>query len=162
MYQAFNFRKIKNLWFQPGSVKFILFCKYSCIHVPLTEFTLLFTDIPSFTQVTSKVFFLSTNIVIILNHFLLLFPTSNESKNRGFSIVVDMRGSAWQPLKTVTKVLQVRRKKKKSFNLFSNLINLTTVLWFPKSGRLWTDHHYFHRYLHNDEFNSRFPVGISK
>ena len=31
-----------------------------------------------------------------------------------------------------------------------------------KPGWLWTDFHYFHKYLHNDELNSRFHMGISK
>ena len=33
---------------------------------------------------------------------------------------------------------------------------------YRKPGWLWTDFHYFHKYLHNDELNSRFHMGISK
>ena len=32
---------------------------------------------------------------------------------------------------------------------------------YRKPGWLWTDFHYFHRYIHNDEFNSSFHMGIS-
>ena len=33
---------------------------------------------------------------------------------------------------------------------------------YRKPGWLWTDLHYFHKYLHNDELNSRFHIGIGK
>ena len=32
---------------------------------------------------------------------------------------------------------------------------------FRKSGQLWTDFHYILKYLHNNEVNSRFYMGIS-
>ena len=35
-------------------------------------------------------------------------------------------------------------------------------LWYRKPGWLWTDLHFFHKYLHNDELNSRFHMGIRK
>ena len=44
--------------------------------------------------------------------------------------------------------------------------SLNTFIWkqqtYRKPGWLWTDLHYFHKYLHNDELNSRFHMGISK
>ena len=38
---------------------------------------------------------------------------------------------------------------------------LDYLFMYRKPGWLWTDFHYFHKYLHNDEFNSGFPIGIS-
>ena len=36
------------------------------------------------------------------------------------------------------------------------------ILYYCKPWWLWTDFHYFDKYLHNDECNSRFHMGISK
>ena len=38
---------------------------------------------------------------------------------------------------------------------------ILVLLQYRKPGWLWTDLHYFHKYLHNDELNSRFDMGIS-
>ena len=38
---------------------------------------------------------------------------------------------------------------------------LDYLFMYRKPGWLWTDFHYFHKYLHNDEFNSGFHMGIS-
>ena len=35
-------------------------------------------------------------------------------------------------------------------------------MYYRKLGWLWTDLHYFQKYLYNDELNSRFHMGISK
>ena len=40
--------------------------------------------------------------------------------------------------------------------------NFICKFQYRKPGWLWTDLHYFHEYLHNDELNSRFHMGISK
>ena len=44
----------------------------------------------------------------------------------------------------------------------SNFKNVCLFLGYRKLGWLWTDFHYFHKYLHNNELNSRFYMGISK
>ena len=36
------------------------------------------------------------------------------------------------------------------------------IIKYRKPGWLWTDFHYFHKYLHNDELNAMFHMGISK
>ena len=35
------------------------------------------------------------------------------------------------------------------------------LFMYRKPGWLWTDFHYIHKYLHNDEFHSMFHMGIS-
>ena len=42
------------------------------------------------------------------------------------------------------------------------LLDLNILIYSTrKPGWLWTDLHYFHKYLHNDELNLRFHMGIS-